>query len=107
MRTTWLHSKKTTAAVYGEVQKEIDRIVSQYGKENASDGSFDLEAFEISIRSGMHGVGSKLLETLLNADDGYRGSAIACENGHTAVFVDYREKKLYTGVSAVLIVSSL
>ena len=85
------------------MQKEIDRIVSQYGKEKASDGSFDLEAFEVSIRSGMHGVGSKLLETLLNADTGYRGSAIACENGHTAVFVDYREKKLLTILGEVTV----
>ena len=85
------------------MQKEIDRIVSQYGKEKSSDGSFDLEAFEMSIRSGMHGVGSKLLETLLNADNGYRGSAIACESGHAAVFVDYREKKLLTILGEVTV----
>jgi hypothetical protein len=52
-------------------------------------GSFDLETFEMSIRSGMHSVGGKLLEALLNADGGYRGVAVTCENGHIAAFVDY------------------
>lgn len=57
----------------------------------------------MNIRSGMHGVGSKLLETLLNADGGGRCAAIACESGHTAVFVDYREKKLLTVVGEVTV----
>jgi len=34
------------------VQKEIDRIIRQYCKERDVNGSFDLEAFEMSIRSG-------------------------------------------------------
>ena len=51
----------------------------------------------------MHGVGSKLLETLLNADNGYRGYVIPCEKGNTAVFVDYREKKLLTVVGEVTV----
>jgi hypothetical protein len=66
-------------------------------------GSFDLEAFEMSIRSGMHGVGSKLLEALLNADNGHRGTVIQCKNGHTSVFVDFREKTLLTVVGKVTI----
>ena len=67
-------------------------------------GSFDLEAFEMSIRSGMHGIGCKVLENLLNADDGgYRGVAIPCEKGHTSVFVDYREKKLLTVLGEVIV----
>jgi hypothetical protein len=57
----------------------------------------------MNIRSGMHGVGSKLLETLLNADGGYGGSTIACANGNSAVFVDYREKKLLTVVGEVTV----
>jgi hypothetical protein len=57
----------------------------------------------MTIRSGMHGVGSKLLETLLNADDGGRCAAITCERGHTAIFVDYREKKLLTVVGEVTV----
>jgi len=51
----------------------------------------------------MHGVGSKLLEALINSDGGYRGAAITCENGHTAAFVDYREKELLTVVGKVTV----
>jgi len=51
----------------------------------------------------MHGVGSKLLEALINSDGGYRGAAITCENGHTAAFVDYREKELLTVVGEVTV----
>lgn len=58
----------------------------------------------MSIRSGMHAVGCKMLETLLNADGGgHRGATIPCEKGHTAVFVDYREKKLLTVVGEVTV----
>ena len=58
----------------------------------------------MTIRSSMHGVGSKLLETLLNADGGdYRGAVIPCKKGHPAVFVDYREKKLLTVVGEVTV----
>ena len=100
---TCLAQKKIAAEVHGEVQKEIDRIVDHYCKEKEATGSFDLEAFEMSIRSGMHGVGGKLLETLLNVDGGHRGPAISCQNGHPAVFVDYREKKLLTVVGEVTV----
>lgn len=65
-------------------------------------GSFDLEAFEMSIRSAMHSVGCKLLEALLNADGGgHRDHIIPCKKGHTAVFVDYREKKILTVLGEV------
>ena len=67
-------------------------------------GRFDLEAFEMSIRSGMHSVGGKLLEGLLNADDGgHCGAVIPCEKGHTAAFVDYREKKVLTVLGEVTV----
>jgi len=52
----------------------------------------------------MHGIGCKVLENLINADGGgYRGVAIACEKGNTAVFVDYREKKLLTVLGEVTV----
>lgn len=52
----------------------------------------------------MHGVGCKLLETLLNADGGgYRGASIPVTKGHSAVFVDYREKKVLTVVGEVTV----
>lgn len=85
------------------MQKEIERIVSQYSKEKASDGSFDLESFEMSIRSGMHGIGGKMLETLLNANGGHCGATLPGENNHAAVFVEYRKKKLLTILGEVTV----
>lgn len=58
----------------------------------------------MSIRSGMHGIGCKMLETLLNADGGdHRGHSIPIGNGQTAVFVEYREKTLLTVLGEVAI----
>ena len=58
----------------------------------------------MSIRSSMHGVGCKMLESLLNADGGgHRGAAIPCDKGHTAVFVDYRKKRLLTILGEVTV----
>jgi hypothetical protein len=58
----------------------------------------------MSIRSGMHGIGGKMLEILLDADDGaYQGVGIPCEHGHTAVFVEYRKKKLLTVLGEVTV----
>jgi hypothetical protein len=56
----------------------------------------------MSIRSGMNGIGCRLLETLLNADGGgHCGAVISCEKGHAAQFVDYREKTLLTVLGEV------
>lgn len=102
MKMNWWRLKKIAAAVYGEIQKEIERIVTSYGKEQTADGSFDLEAFEMNIRSGMHGIGRKILETLLNSDGGgYQGSGIPCEKGHSALFVEYRKKTVLTVLGEV------
>lgn len=58
----------------------------------------------MSIRSSMHGVGRKMLESLLNADGGgHRGATIPCDKGHAAVFVDYREKILLTILGKVTV----
>ena len=45
-----------------------------------------LESYELGIRIAMHGIGSTILEKLINADGGdYRGRIISCEEGHAAV----------------------
>lgn len=49
------------------------------------------------IRSSMHGIGSSMLEKLLNADGGdYRGRTIPCSKGHEFEFIEYRDKELLT-----------
>ena len=66
-------------------------------RDNARSGRIDLESFETHIRSSMHGIGSIMLEKLLNADGGdYRGRTIPCGNGHVFEFIEYRDKGLLT-----------
>ena len=61
-------------------------------RDKASLGHFDLESTELHIRSSMQGIGSIMLEEILNADNGgYRGRAVG-----NAEFKEYRHKKLQT-----------
>lgn len=63
-----------------------------------------MEAYEIGIRAAMHGIGSKMLEALLNADGGdYRGSTIPCGKGHACEFEGYRTKTLLTALGPVFV----
>jgi len=50
----------------------------------------------------MHTIGSKVLETLLNADGGgYKGNSIPCNNGHSYDFTEYRKKEVLTVLGVV------
>ena len=45
-------------------------------------GHVDLEASEMAIRAASHRIGGRLLEKLLNADQGgYQGSSLRCGQG--------------------------
>jgi|APFre7841882724_1041349.scaffolds.fasta_scaffold41976_1 hypothetical protein len=77
-------------------------MVVRYAVEKEKSGGFDLESFEMGIRSSMHKIGSRMLETLINADGGdYRGRTITCSKGHEYEFVDYRDKDLLTVLGVV------
>ena len=79
-------------------------MVGCYGAEKALNGGFDLESFELNIRSLMHRIGSHLLEKLINADGGgYRGRTIPCEKEHDYEFVEYRDKELLTVLGPVVV----
>jgi hypothetical protein len=59
---------------------------------------------EIYIRSAMHGIGSTILEKLLNSDGGdYRGRTLPCEQGHVFEFREYRAKEILTVLGSVTI----
>ena len=63
-----------------EIQKEINNLLARAFREKEREGDFDLGALEIAIRSSMHEVGGKLLESIINSDGGaYRGRKISCE----------------------------
>ena len=51
---------------------------------------------ELAIRTAMTHVGASLLGQLLATDTGHRGPRIDCGAGHSAEFVDYRDKNLDT-----------
>lgn len=71
-------------------------------KDRDGHSRIDLEALEMCIRSSMHNIGSKMLETLLNTDGGgYKGKSISCNNGHTYEFSEYRKKEVLTVLGAV------
>ncbi|MFH1954616.1 MAG: ISKra4 family transposase [Pseudomonadota bacterium] len=96
--------KKFAETVHGEVQKEIERIVGRYYFEKDNGNSFDLESFELAIRSSMHGVGRSMLEMFVNADGGdYRGRTIPCEKDHQHEFIEFRDKKLLTVLGSVTV----
>jgi len=78
------------------------RIVNRYAVERKASVGFDLEAFEMSLRSTMHKVGGRILELLLNADGGdYRGRTLPCAQGHGYEFVEYRSKVVLTVLGPV------
>ena len=63
-----------------------------------------MEAFEMSIRSSMHGIGRSVLGMLVNADGGgYQGKTISCGEGHQYKFIDYRYKELLTALGPVAV----
>lgn len=67
----------------------------------SNEGRIDLESVEMRVRSSMHGIGGLLIETLLNADSGFKGKNIPCESGHTYEFLEYRKKEILTVMGTV------
>ena len=55
------------------------------------------------IRAGMLKLGGSVLEQLLAADPGYRGSRIECGAGHEAEFISYRDKVIDTVLGPVTV----
>ncbi len=50
----------------------------------------------------MHEIGGRLLEKLINGDQGgYRGASLDCGQGHRAKFMGYRRKRVLTVLAAV------
>jgi hypothetical protein len=60
-----------------------------------------MEAAEAVIRAGMLKLGGGMLEKLLAADPGYRGSRVPCGSGHEAEFTAYRDKVIDTVLGPV------
>jgi hypothetical protein len=62
-----------------------------------------LAAVELAIRTAMTQLGGSLLQQLVAADTGHRGSRIDCGAGHQAEFVGYRDKHVDTVLGAITV----
>jgi hypothetical protein len=85
-------------SVQEEIQKEIDYIVKMVFRDKQSLGHFDLEATELLVRSSIQGVGTILLEEILNHDKG------RCQKKTTnGEFKEYRNKRLQTILGEIIV----
>jgi len=84
----------------GERAGEITRLAAEAAR-SLGCGDAGLQAAETVIRAGMLRPGAGVPGELLSADRGHRGPAVACGNGHHAVFVSYRDKVIDTVLGPV------
>jgi hypothetical protein len=67
-------------------------------------GALDLEATEMALRAGMHQLGSRVLETLLEVDaQPLDSESVDCGQGHAAVWLGWRAKQLLTVLGPIQI----
>jgi Family of unknown function (DUF6788) len=87
------------AGIAAEAVAEVERLAALASRSlGTGDG---LEAVELAIRTAMTALGGRLLEDLLAADDGYRGTRAGCGAGHEAEFVSCRAKTIDTVLGPV------
>ncbi len=94
--------KKTAAAVYAEITREIDLWLNVLFSGRRKTGQFDLEAIEMGMRSAMHRSGAAGITALLRftaPPDSAR--SVACSCGHTAHYRELRSKPVLTAVGKV------
>jgi hypothetical protein len=79
--------------------------MGRYSLEKDNNGNhFDLESFELAIRSSMHQVGQSMLGLFINADGGdYRGKTVSDGEGHRYDFIGFRNKQLTTVLGLVTV----
>lgn len=67
-------------------------------------GALDLEATEMALREGMHQLGSRILEKLLEVDPQPLDSkTVDCGQGHAAHWLSWRPKQLLTVLGSIQI----
>ena len=94
--------KKTAAAIYAEITREIDRWLQVLFNGRRKTGQVDLEASEIMIRSAMHRVGAVGITQLLQFPaPPAEQRTVLCSCGHTARYQELRSKSVLTAVGPV------
>lgn len=94
--------KKTAAAIYEEVIREIDGLLHVLFNGRRKTGHVDLEASEMMMRSAMHRVGAAGITELLRFPiPPAERRTIPCTCGHVAQYLELRSKPLLTAVGRV------
>jgi hypothetical protein len=94
--------KKTAAAIYQEVIREIDRLLHVLFNGRRKTGHVDLEASEMMMRSAMHRAGAAGITELLQFPvPPAQQRTIPCSCGHTAQYLELRSKPVLTSLLLV------
>jgi hypothetical protein len=94
--------KKTAAAIYEEVIREIDRLLHVLFNGRRKTGHVDLEASEMMMRSVMHRAGAAGITELLRFPaPPAEQRTVPCGCGHTAQYLELRSKPILTAVGRV------
>ena len=81
--------KKTAEAVFGEVRREIEKLIHLAFRDRDRGGGFDLEALELMLRDVMHRCGAITLEHVLEHED---SSSVKRECSCGGRFVDKKRR---------------
>lgn len=92
--------KKTAAAIYPEVAREVDGLLRRVFAERRQTGRVDLEAVEKATRTTLHRAGAAALSQLLSGPEAEPGP-VDCPCGQKAHYHDLRNKRLLTVVGPV------
>src|SRR5579864_8299122 len=91
--------KKTAAAVYEEITREVDQWLQVLFNGRRKTGRTDLEAIEMMIRSAMHRAGAAGMTALLQLPaPPAEQRSVACSCGHQAQYQELRSKSVLTAV---------
>lgn len=94
--------KKTAAAIYQEVAREVDGLLRRVFAERRQTGRVDLEAVEKATRTTLHRAGAAALSQLLSGPEAEPGP-VDCPCGGKAHAHERRSKRLLTVVGPVQI----
>jgi len=87
--------KKTAAAVYQEITRELDALLPRIFAERRKTGELDLEAVELAFRTALHSAGAAGLSELLR-ESGPIPTTVPCACGSPARYKDMRRKPILT-----------
>ena len=92
--------KKTAAAVYEEVTREIEQWLRVLFSAQRKTGQVDLEAVEMLVRAGLHRAGAAGLTAMLEVPaPALEQRTVPCPCGEQAHYQGLRSKPLLTAVA--------